>query len=447
MKKTKLLKNSTINKLIMGGCLMGVLSTVRCDNEPYKKSPNLQKVNLSARQTDKGVQEVIKTGTAYLKLTITKDEAGNRYANYYKTIQDKNPENLHDLKFPMRKDGSIDAFFLKASESGNTYWVQQFDIYDKDPDDTTPGMLQYSLSEKKNFILKKEDSDNNVTIDAVKKESADTVISVSLKAPSFSIRTVEGYSFKVGFLNKSQQWFGKSTDYKIHFTVKHGNSAAAAKAVSTDNADYDNEDIFGGTKDGNSMKIILPRSKYYYEDKVFVVDATVKRTVSGSVEHRFTTVGNDDADTQIKAGVLLLKIINQFPTIKVTGGDGSNPYSDANKTFSLSNSANIKIFKEPGDLDNDPLKPTVYKWTLYKNRIEVSTAGIQPNTTSNTADPFSELSSYNKPSIQPTGLMIAKSTTLASQTDIDSYTLKGYAKVDDGLGGITEKTVEFNFTK
>jgi len=189
-----------MNKLIMGLCLIGILSAVRCDNESDKTPPALQKVNLSARQTDEGFKAIIEKGTAYVKLTITKNEAGNTYAKYYKEIQDENPKDVHDLKFPIQADGSIDEFFLESSESGNIYWVQQFDLYDKDPDGNPNGTLQYSLSEKKEFTLKTVDSDNNVIIDLIKNEPSDAGGSDLIKAPFFSIRKVKGYPFNVKLL-------------------------------------------------------------------------------------------------------------------------------------------------------------------------------------------------------------------------------------------------------
>jgi len=320
------LKNRKMKKLIMGLSCLGVLSMVNCDNEQNnEKTPFLQKVNLSARQTDKGVKAIIQTGKAHLKLTITTDEEGNNYAKHYKTTQDKSPTDLEELDFLIQKDGSIDEFFLKASESGITYWVQKFDIYDKD------GTLQYSLSKKVDFKLKTKDSDNNVTIEVVPNKPEEAGSSTSLKAPSFSTQTVKGYSFKVGFLNASQLWFTKSNDYKIVFKVKHGDNATKAKAVADDNADYISEDIFKNAKDGdNLMEITLPKSLDYYKNQVFAVDASVKKVASGSIKHTFDIVSGK-ADTKIREGELLLKINNNFPAIKVIGGDGTNLYSD-NKT-------------------------------------------------------------------------------------------------------------------
>lgn len=444
MKKSKLLKNSTINKLIMGLSLMGILSAVSCDNESGNK-PNLKGVNLSARQTDEGVKKVIQTGTAYVKLTMTTDQAGSTYAKYYKSTQD-NGFDLKEVKFLIQTDGSIDEFFLKASESGITYWIQKFDIYDKDPDATgkDKGTLQYTISKAVELTLETEGSDNNVTIDVVKNGSEEKGDSTSLTAPSFSTKTVKGYSFIAGFLNASQLWFTKSNDYTIVFKVKHGADFDAAKAVADDNADYINEDIFKDAKDGdNLMEITLSKSLDYYKNQVFVVDASVKKVASGSIKHTFDISGGK-ADTKIRAGEIHLKIKNNFPTIKVMGGDGTHAYSDNNKTFNLGNVNNIKIF-DPSDTDSDPLTNT-YKWILYKDGVEVTRAGtwIHPSTTPST---FKKLSLYTFPSIRPAGVMISQNTTLASQTDIDSYTLKGYAKADDGLGGIIKKTVEFNFTK
>jgi len=211
MKKIKSLKDSTINQLIAALCLIGILSVVNCDNESDNEHPALQRVNLSARQIDDSVKAVMQTGTAYVKLTITTDKEGNTYAKYYKNGQDKSPTELKVIKFPIQTNGSIDAFFLAASQSGIKYWVQQFDLYDKDPDaDTGKGTLKYSLSEKKDFTLKTGDSENNVIIDLIKNEPSDEGDSDSLKAPSFSVQTANKYSFIVWFLNALKQFFTKS---------------------------------------------------------------------------------------------------------------------------------------------------------------------------------------------------------------------------------------------
>jgi len=170
------------------------------------------------------------------------------------------------------------------------------------------------------------------------------------------------------------------------------------------------------------MKIFLPRSKYYYEDKVFAVEATVKRKTAGSIEHSFDISGN----------------------VSATGGDRSNPYSETNKTFDLSTSINaVKIFDDPKDTDNDPLSNT-YKWALYKEGVKVDNATIHSPTQSDNI----KITKLKSGSIRPEGIMIDNNTTSLislSQSEASKYTLKGYAKADDGIGGITEKTVEFNF--
>jgi len=128
-----------------------------------------------------------------------------------------------------------------------------------------------------------------------------------------------------------------------------------------------------------------------------------------------------------------------------TGGDRSNPYSETNKTFNLSTSVNaIKIF-EPSDKDNDPLSNT-YSWALYKEGVKVDNARMHTTTSTDNI----KITELNSSSIRPEGVMIDNNVTSLvslSESEVSKYTLKGYAKIDDGLGGITEKTVVFKFKK
>ncbi len=270
------------------------LFMVSCDNEPAEGQhiPQLKKVSLNAREISEDIKNFIESGKATVVLTITTDKEGKVPAADYTalTTEDKTAKSLKKVTFPIEKDGSIDAFFLKASESGNTYYIQKFDFYKSGVSSSKP---DYVLAEVKPFTLKIE-GDNQVTLPI-------TLNEVKTKG------STRLSSLKVAFKTMQYAYFTKDND--IDLTIRYIKSDKKYTVI-------DQQNVFNCKKvtieEGKWLTIRLNDDEDFYKDGTFEVEAKVNDYPSALAVHDF--IIPTEVDKQIRSGKLVLKMNNHLPS-------------------------------------------------------------------------------------------------------------------------------------